>query len=362
MRFERRGGAPDMQAAFKHLIEAHLRGRSLDDNQSSEASRGRFPDFGCFRDIVMIEMKHLESDQSDRLNSVIDELADPNEKPVFYASRDFSLVSGKLSNADEINSIIGNKLSRTIENVLSSANKQFTSYRNRNPRKNTVNICVILNSKLREFTPNVVIHAIHRKMKQNDTAKPRFPAIDAVLYFSEKHATMLPNGRIAFATAIYECLGALSNPWKMIFVDRVVEAWFMLRTGDGSVEGTDLQGFDVMHDIPERMSRSDMWYLEYQRNPYLKDISEERLRVLFHRNIAISSINLMKGDWPKLAQERLMENMRQFTHIIEETNRRGIDLRNFSPKQLTPEQRTEVYQGLPAGLVALLTDPASETE
>ena len=198
-------------------------------------------------------------------------------------------------------------------------------------------------------------------MKQSAVGALHFPAINAVLYFSEKHATLLPNGRIAYAIAIYECFGALNDPWKMIFVNSIVQAWSALRTGDGTAEGSNLKEFDVMHDIPDRMSRSDMWYLEYQRNRYPKNISDERLKVLYHRNIAISSINLMKGDWPKLSQEQLMENMRRFAHIIEETNRRGIDLRTFSPKELTPEQRAEVYQGLPAKLIATLTEPPRGT-
>lgn len=357
MRVERRGGPPDMQAAFKYLIERCLNGRSLDENRNAEATAGRFPDFGCFRDIVLIEMKHLETDQHDRLNEVIDSRANPNEKPIFYATRDANLVVDKLSNADEINKTIGNKLYRTIENVLSSSNKQLSGYRTRNPRKNTVNICAILNSTLREFTPEVVVHAIHRKMKKTDSTEPRFPDIDAVIYFSEKHSVRLPDGRIAFAIVIFEGLGAINHPWKMMFVDRIVEAWSTLRTGDVSAEGVDPREFDVVHDIPDKMSRSDMWYLEYQRNPYLRDVSDEHLKLLFHRNMAISSINLVKGDWPKISQDALAENTRRFAHIIEETNRRGIDLRSFSPATLTPEQKANIYRGLPPELVTILTAP-----
>lgn len=143
----------------------------------------------------------------------------------------------------------------------------------------------------------------------------------------------------------------------MTFVDRIAQEWSIFRTGEISAEGIDPSAFDAVHDIPDRMSRSDMWYLEYRRSPYLQNVSDEQLKLLFHRNIAISSINLIKGDWPKLPKDRLMENMRRFTHIIEETNRRGTDLRTFSPKALTAEQRDEVYRDLPVGLIQILTEP-----
>jgi hypothetical protein len=83
MRFERKGGPPDLQAAFTTLIVSHLRGRVLDENHAVESAEGQFPDFSCFRDLVLIEMKHLETDQQDRINDVINAKLDPAEKPIF---------------------------------------------------------------------------------------------------------------------------------------------------------------------------------------------------------------------------------------------------------------------------------------
>jgi hypothetical protein len=70
MRFERKGGPPDLEAAFTNLIVTQLRGRALDDNRILEAAEGQFPDFSCFRGILLVEMKHLESDQQERINEV----------------------------------------------------------------------------------------------------------------------------------------------------------------------------------------------------------------------------------------------------------------------------------------------------
>lgn len=65
---ERNGGPPDLPTAFAHFVVHHLRGRSLDDNKDEEAKLGKLPDFACSRDLVLIEMKHLEADHNERIN------------------------------------------------------------------------------------------------------------------------------------------------------------------------------------------------------------------------------------------------------------------------------------------------------
>ena len=114
MHVERRGGPPDLQAAVQHFVVRQLKGRLLDDRKDEEAKLGKFPDFACFRDIVLIEMKHLESEQNERVNETYKKQVLPDEEPIFYGTRrvDFD----KLSNGDEIKSTILNKLAKTIEN------------------------------------------------------------------------------------------------------------------------------------------------------------------------------------------------------------------------------------------------------
>jgi hypothetical protein len=355
MRFERFGEPPDLQAAFKDLVLGKLKGRALDDNRAKEAAAGGYPDFACFRDIVLIEMKHLETDQHGRINRVLNEKVDPLEMPVFYGSRDASLILDSISNASEVNAAVYTKLGRTIEGLLSKANRQFGSYPSRHPRKNNVNLCVILNAALREFTPDVVVRAIHGKMK-TDQPLPRFPHIDAVLYISEKHFRRLTDGRVAMAMAIYEAAGAIEHPWKMGFVDRVVDAWSRSRVGGPAVQESGLSGFETVHDIPPTMARSDTWLLEYERTPYLASYSDRRLQVLFHRVMAVNSLTFIKGSWPKPSHEATSQGLRIFQHVIAETNRRGLDMQQFDRRCLTPDEEAEVHEGIPAELIQMLTE------
>ncbi len=87
MQVERRGGPPDLQTTFAHFVARELRGRLLDDRNDEEAKLGKFPDFACFRDLVLIEMKHLESEQNERVNETYKKQVLPEEEPIFYGTR-----------------------------------------------------------------------------------------------------------------------------------------------------------------------------------------------------------------------------------------------------------------------------------
>jgi hypothetical protein len=364
MRLERSGGPPDLQMAFKILIQRHMCGRALDENHAKEGAEGQFPDFACFGDRVLIEMKHLETDQKDRVNKIFETKIQPAERPMFFGEIAAHHIIDSVSNGQAIKQEIASRLGKTIEQLLSKANAQFQSYRSRHPRKNSVNICVILNSRVQEFSPAVVVHAIHGKIKTARPDEPRFPHIDAILYFSEKHFRILPDGRAGCAVSIFELVGAENHPWKKQFIERIVDAWSRMRTGSSVVEAADPYGFEVIQDIPDSLRRYEAWMLEYQRNPYLSALSLERLRVSFQRAVAVNSLAFVKGSWPKPSKEKIAEGLRVFQHVVEETKRRGIDLRMLDPRLLSSKEREEVYAGLPLELARLLTgnDPSSKTK
>lgn len=344
-----------MPAAFTAFVKGPLRGRSLDDQFNSESANGQFPDFGVYRDLVLIEMKHLETDQQERIQAVLDEKIVPEERPVFYGQRAIDINGETFSNAEEIVRAITTKLNRSLESLLRKANRQFRSYRERHPRKNAINVCLILNASHADYTPEIVIGAIHSKMKQASEGAPRFESIDAVLYISEKHFTALPDGRVAYPIAIYEAVGLLHNRWKIPIVERLVQEWSNFRTGSGTEFSHSMRDFATVQDIPERMPRSDAWLLEYEREPYYRELTLQQLRMHFHRTVAVNSLTFLKGNWPKPRRDETAEGLRRFAHLNAEINRRGIDMRQMSPRNMTADEQALVFSGLPEELVEMLT-------
>ena len=360
MHFERLGGAPNLPTEFHQVILTLPGGRSLDQNRNEESKGGKFPDFACFNELVLIEMKHLESDQSERLNGVFEQLVDDKEKPLFFGSREAGPMIESMSNGNEIGLAIARKLGSSVEGILKTANSQFKNYRDRHLRKNSINLCVILNSKIMEFTPDVMGYALQKKIKSGSGDLTRFPFIDAIIYISEKHYQLLPDGRIAFSLLVFQNIGSLRAPWKLQFINRLVEAWSQRRTGGRSSGEADIKAFKTVFDVPKRMKRSELWNLEYLRNPYLSNLPLGRLRVLFNRAIGNQSRSFIKGDWPKPSREEMMEWMRRFQHHNAEINRRNIDVRDMHLSLLTESERIEAFGGLPEELVKILTRSISK--
>lgn len=352
MLFERKGGAPNLEKDFAWFVKNHLHGRSLDDNRDAEAAQGKFPDFSCLRGLLLLEMKALKEDQGDRVNEVFDKLADPTEKPVFYGKRDSSKILGSLSNGKEIEQKVFDKLTSTISNHLSKADKQFANYRLRTKRKNSVTICVILNSTVMEFSPQTVAAVIQRKMNVIPKAGlPKYYNIDAVVYISEKHVTKLDDNRNAFALVVFHAAGAVEQPWKMQLIDYFAKKWSEERT-EGEFEGTIKQPFTAVEDVPDRISRGDAVRLAYKRNPYMRHLTDAELRVCWNRSVALSILSFVKGDWEPLADEERIANTDLYSCLNEELNFRGIDLRSMSFQLLTPEQQAEALRGLPSQIAA----------
>lgn len=349
---ERHGGPPDLQAAFTLFVLKVLRGRSLDEQKDAEAKLGKFPDFACLRGLMLLEMKHLEAEQTERLSEVYRSKVVPDEAPIFYGSRSIDADIDKLSNSNEIKAALSNKLSQTIETILRKANSQFRDYRGRNLRKNSFSVCVLLNSQIAEFSPHVVLQSIHRKMK---AGVDRFSDIDAVIYISEKHAQRLSDGRLGFGLSIFEAMGSLEQYWKVELIDLVVQRWSHYRTGTAAVNKTLEDGkFDAIFDVPKQMKRYEAWKLAYKRNPYLRPLTNTDLRVHFHRCLALNSLSFINGGWARPPAEVTQSHIRQFGDAIDEINERGLDMRNFNPGRMTETDRAKAYFGLPKELVETL--------
>ncbi|HWK86933.1 MAG TPA: hypothetical protein VNQ34_05450 [Xanthobacteraceae bacterium] len=215
VRFERHGGPPDLVAAFKYFVCVELGGRALDDNAADESTKGKFPDFAAFGDRLLIEMKHFESDQSKRAQAVFEQKIKPEEKPIFFGTRDAAPIINNASNKDEILNSLFNKLARTIESQLRKANQQFLDYRSRVAIKNDVSICVFLNSLITEISPETFLYCLNRILRNRITNNLNlFVGIDAVLYISEKHFIPLVNGRPTFPVIVFGLESLKTFPWK----------------------------------------------------------------------------------------------------------------------------------------------------
>jgi hypothetical protein len=141
--------------------------------------------------------------------------------------------------------------------------------------------------------------------------------------------------------------------WKMELIERIMQSWSEFRTG-GAALSRRADQFESVIDVPPTMARHEVWKLAYRRKPYLRGLTNQQLKIHFHRCVGLCAL-LMNGGWVKPSQEQHLVYIRQFGDAIEELNHRQIDLRQLSHRDLSGPERAEAYAGLPKELIEMLS-------
>ncbi|OKH90203.1 hypothetical protein [Thalassospira sp. TSL5-1] len=356
MRVERNSSPNDMSETFSQFVTKRLKGISLDANFNEEAKHGKFPDFTCFNGLALLEVKQLKSDQNERLNETIENNESIDNKINFYGKRSFETSFKDGPEKEEIRRQLHNKLSRTIEDHLRKAKEQLKNYSKRNPRKNRVNICIFLNNSIGVFTPDLFASCIDRKMNHKSKDSTRYNSIDYVIYISEKHY-IHEEQKFRLTIWSYTNVEATNNPWKDQVIEKIITEWTQFRGAPISLQTESLQSIENSEeiiDIPKKMTRSEQWAIEYQRYPYLSEESIDNIRIIFHRTLLCTYISIIKGKWKKPTKEQQITYLRNFSHVIEEINRRGLDMNDMNKNLLSEQEITRISKGIPQDLIDLI--------
>lgn len=79
---------------------------------------------------------------------------------------------------------------------------------------------------------------------------------------------------------------------------------------------------------PGRMRRGDLWRKSYKRRPYLRHLSKDQFVEYGRKVLAEMDQHFMKNG-KKGTKEEIMAALERFTHLLDETDHRGIDMREF---------------------------------
>ena len=327
MRIERTGQIEPLTPRIERYLKEALGARSLDDARSSQQLR---PDYVCLRDILVIEVKTLEGDGTERVENLNDQLREREDYPAFYGMVPVESLLKNLSDPEAVRRKLSDRIGRAIVSHLSKADKQLAAHAERFPRKNLVRLVVLVNEDHELYEPNLVGFIVHRALaKLNDGGEPAYGNIDAVVYMTERHVTQI-DGKVAFPLLAIHGRGIDIDPWKEGFVRRFTDGWATWNGNPLYDKGHRPDDFEAVDHIPEQMRRQDLWNLEYRRNPYMKGTTDERLREHFDESIVMSMLSMMTNSPIKPIQQQITDNMRWFSHLQLEINARGIPVTQFA--------------------------------
>ena len=261
-RIERRGKVLPLTPRFLCFLRSALSSIELDDVQDSTQRR---PDFSCWRDLLVIEVKSLEEDATKRMFNLTEELEKREDWPTFLGEWPIDSVVRNLKKEDQeaVRGKIYDRIGRTIKSHLKKASKQLAAYTADtvdtadNPRTNQVRVVVLINEDWEVYHPNLVSRIIQEALARQEEEDPKYKSIDAVLYMTERHGK--PDGdNIAHPIIMIPGPVMENYPWKNSVIDFLVQRWCQwggaryIEVGPDDAEGV-VNEFTTIEHIPDQM-------------------------------------------------------------------------------------------------------------
>jgi hypothetical protein len=325
MRIERKGRVEKLTPRLQRFFIEALKGEALDDLLHPGTRRA---DFKCLRGLLAVELKTLEEDASQRIDNLTAELRQRPDWPLFLGSVPIESLFKHLQEPDEVKRRFVDRIGRAIKDHLSKADKQLAAHEAGFPRKNVVKLMVLANEDHEIYDPDMVAYLTQRILLRRENGSPSYPHIDAVIFVTERHATVLGR-QIAFPLVCIDGYSMITAEWKAEVIELVMRRW---ATWNGAqLHHCDLHAykFQAVDHIPEQMKRQELWELEYKRMPYMAGFTAEQLRERFDEIICLSSLRFIKDSPFKPSEDAVVWSMSSVSHMMLEMGRRGIPITQF---------------------------------
>jgi hypothetical protein len=174
----------------------------------------------------------------------------------------------------------------------------------------------------------VVAARIQQRLREERDGLPRFSAIDYVLLFSETHTFQ---GRSVVISI--EGYGAKNaSPADAEYLQYIINSWSQFNGGDCMEVKSGDGFFDKMIEVqdspPTKITKSEARVIWYREHRYMKNWSDEQVLKGAAKCVELIKPFVMK-DGPEVPASELAEMMMGFGDFIEESNLRGLDLRDM---------------------------------
>ncbi len=306
-----------------------MSGLSLDLDGDKETR----PDYECLGGALVVEIKSLEGDPSERLENVVAPAKERENWPKFFGEWSSQAVLKNLpeDEREALRKRLFDRLARAIVSHIKKANSQLTHFCKGRSGVH-LRLLVLINEDFMEYDPNAVGFAVQRELRRTDArGLPKYAGIDAVLYLTERHATQA-QGRVTFPILVVHGPTVAQNRVALELIRRIAERWAKWSSGMEALKTpADIEGFVPVTENPKRLRRQDVWARDYKHRPYMRKWSDEEV-IGFWDFTSLMSLLAFHVDPPKrLPQESVTELMEKTTHLMQEFAHRGIALDRLKP-------------------------------
>ncbi len=322
----------DFTPRFLEFLRALPDAESIDDLGLPEIDGVRRADYLLGRRRAIIEVKSLEEDPAERVETITAPLRERDDFPLFYGEMDIQKVLKHLPDGEAINRKLFLNLTRTVERAVREAEKQVDHTRATLGIPGALGGLVVVNGEVEFFSPEIVGHRIHSTMNRPRTEADRAPPLDFVWVVFGRHVYELgkfeamptiwhigPRARVRPRFA--RLADQLSRRWARFNGALHIEA-AMSQVGPSKYQGAETEV------APEYITRQQAWEREYAQNPHLRALTLEAF--LEHGSDVVGRFgrSILKGAPPMQPDARLAL-LRELAHFMVEAQHRGVDLKDM---------------------------------
>ena len=285
---------------------------------------------------IVCELKSLKKDTGGKVERILAPHKERPEWPIFFGSVQVQQILKHLPDGDQIHRQIFDGITSAIKELVRSANGQIRRTKETFGLPSAGGMLVILNEFVDILSPSIIAHKIDELFrKKTPDGEPCFPEINAVWVINESHTQQLTPDlegvpAIIMTNVVPDVMDVTG------FIESLQPKWAafhgvpLIR-----IQGNDLDNFNFRsrsrkpQESEMTISAAEMWRRQYRKRPYLRTLTKQELSDYFGRLLSAQAPGYLKGATE--TQESLSRELKEpWTHLLEEVNLRGLDMREFS--------------------------------
>ena len=305
---------------------------SLAENIEHEGKK--IGDFFFLNRKFTCEIKSLNKDTKGKVEKIVDGLRDREDFPVFYGSWELHKILKHMKDGDSVHERIAYAVTSPIEDHFKDANRQIRDTKKLFEEPNSLGLVIIVNRSVDILDAELVGWRINRCLhKKRQDGSLRFECINGTWLIDEAHHFIVHENLKGPISIIFEGKGNCGNQAGE-YMEYLTVQWatwngFPPLKLPGKVLTKDrLTPAKEKNTDKTSLKRHELCRETYRKSPYLRSLPQDEL-LEYGRDLLIQITPHFLKNGIKSTMKQKMELMERFTHLLEEVNHRGIDMKEF---------------------------------
>lgn len=307
----------------------------------SEFDESKRADFLVENRKAVIELKSLESDPEHKVQAELETHKERDEYPLFYGEMEVHKILKHLPDAEQIQTKLFYKVSRSIEQSFREADKQIGATKEILGCHDAFGVLVLLNQDVSVLSPELISYRMSQLLtKTEDDGSLHYKNVTSVWLMLENFALRTRKGAKLLPSIVIDGPGAVNQPELTRILDILQSKWAALNdipyiTADirkiYDSHFVRLSELDKEHE--PLLPRHEIWRKQYRNSPYLRSLSDDDVLNYGAKLLKFTVPGFLK-DGPKLPFDQMAQFMEGITHFLEEVRFRGLDLKRMPKSEI----------------------------